>query len=121
MNDTKEKNGKREYYAGQKLPYTSSPPKCPECGSDQVSGIFYGSTPSGGHDDRGNPVPPDKPFHPCREFAETLKRKNIVLAIDADINYRKLYKEARSDQENYIATRPLWHCNSCNHNFNKYD
>ncbi len=87
----------------QVFPEIDNIPKCPKCDSDKVFSIFYGSTPSGGHDDKGNPVPSDKPFHPCREFAESLRQRNRVLAIDANIDFRE--------------PRPMWHCYGCEHNF----
>jgi hypothetical protein len=92
-----------DYYMGQLLPDRSSIPNCPECASDKVAGIFYGSTPSGGHDGVGGAITPD--YHPCREFATSMRQKNIILQIDAGIDYT-------------IISRPMWHCDDCGTNFN---
>jgi hypothetical protein len=88
------------HYLGQSLPNTSAIPKCPECNSDRVAGIFYGSTPSIGSGSKYHPGQ-----LPDGRLAELIEQQDVILASSAGGEIWRM------------KPCPMWHCHNCSHNF----
>lgn len=86
-----------DLYLGQVLPDIKSSPKCPECNSDRVAGIFHGNMPSSGSGSKNHGP------QPSGRLAKLLESQDVVLGFRVNIQRNK--------------PRPMWHCHDCSNNF----
>ncbi len=91
--DIKEQENQADFHLGQVMPDTSNMPNCPECNSDQVAGIFYGSEPSS-----NGPKPSGR-------LLGLIESQKVVMYYT--VQAVSWPAESRS----------MFHCHECGHNF----